>query len=48
MRWRRFGKGRHAAGLDSGETFSYAPARRTGVPLLFVGDDFCETGVLVA
>lgn len=45
--WRRFGKGRHAAGLNYGDTFSYALARRTGAPLLFVGDDFAQTDVLV-
>lgn len=46
--WRRFGKGRHPAGLNYGDTFSYALARRMGVPLLFVGDDFQQTDVLVA
>lgn len=46
--WRRFGKGRHPAGLNFGDTFSYALARRMGVPLLFVGDDFQQTDVLVA
>ena len=45
--WRRFGKGRHAAGLNFGDTFSYALARRLGQPLLFVGDDFSRTDVLV-
>ena len=44
--WRRFGKGRHSAGLNYGDTFSYALARRTGLPLLFVGDDFAQTDVL--
>ena len=46
--WRRFGGGRHPAGLNYGDTFSYALARRMGVPLLFVGDDFQQTDVLVA
>ena len=46
--WRRFGKGRHPAGLNFGDTFSYALARRMVVPLLFVGDDFSQTDVLVA
>ena len=45
--WRRFGKGRHDAGLNLGDTFSYALARRFGQPLLFVGDDFSRTDVLV-
>ena len=43
--WRRFGKGRHPAGLNFGDTFSYALARRLGVGLLFVGDDFQQTDV---
>ena len=45
---RRFGRGRHPAGLNYGDTFSYALDRRMGVPLLFVGDDFQQTDVLVA
>ena len=45
--WRRFGKGRHAAALNLGDTFSYALARRMGLPLLFVGEDFSHTDVLV-
>ena len=44
--WRRFGKGRHPAGLNFGDTFAYALARRLGAPLLFVGRDFSETDVL--
>ena len=36
------------AGLNYGDTFSYALARRMGVPLLFVGEDFAQTDVLVA
>ena len=47
LAWRRFGKGRHAAGLNLGDTFSYALARRLGLPLLFVGDDFSHTDVTV-
>ncbi|MBV1704223.1 MAG: type II toxin-antitoxin system VapC family toxin [Hyphomicrobiales bacterium] len=46
--WRRFGKGRHAAGLNFGDCFSYALAIRTGEPLLFKGDDFSLTEVGVA
>ncbi|MGF1596190.1 MAG: type II toxin-antitoxin system VapC family toxin [Acidimicrobiales bacterium] len=45
--WRRFGKGRHRAGLNFGDTFSYALARRLGQPLLFVGEDFSHTDVSV-
>ena len=46
--WRRFGKGRHSAALNYGDTFSYALARHTGLPLLFLGDDFAKTDVLAA
>lgn len=40
-----FGKGRHRAGLDFGDCFSYALARDRGAPLLFKGDDFGHTDV---
>ena len=43
--WRRFGRGRHPAGLNYGDLFSYALARTTGQPLLFKGDDFTRTDV---
>lgn len=43
--WRRFGRGRHAAGLNYGDLFSYALARTTGQPLLFKGNDFARTDV---
>jgi ribonuclease VapC len=43
--WRRFGKGRHAAGLNYGECFAYALAINRGLPLLFRGDDFARTDV---
>lgn len=43
--YRRFGKGRHPAGLNFGDCFSYALARALGEPLLFVGDDFSRTDV---
>jgi ribonuclease VapC len=46
--WRRFGKGRHEAGLNLGDTFSYALARSVHEPLLFVGHDFSETDISVA
>ena len=46
--WRRFGKGRHPAGLNLGDTFSYALAQRRGLPLLCKGDDFSRTDVAVA
>jgi ribonuclease VapC len=43
--WRRFGKGRHRAALNYGDTFSYALAKQLDLPLLFVGDDFTHTDV---
>ena len=45
--WRRFGRGRHAAGLNYGDCFSYALAISVGEPLLFKGDDFVHTDVPV-
>jgi ribonuclease VapC len=41
----RFGKGRHAAGLNFGDCFSYALAQFLGEPLLFKGEDFSRTEV---
>ena len=43
--WRRFGKGRHPAGLNFGDVFAYALARTAGEPLLFKGDDFARTDI---
>lgn len=43
--FRRFGKGRHPAGLNFGDCFSYALAKATREPLLFKGDDFSRTDV---
>ncbi|HEY9126569.1 MAG TPA: type II toxin-antitoxin system VapC family toxin [Acidobacteriaceae bacterium] len=46
--FRRYGKGRHRAGLNFGDCFSYALAKSTGEPLLFKGTDFGRTDVGVA
>jgi ribonuclease VapC len=43
--FRRYGKGRHAAGLNIGDCFSYALARAMDYPLLFKGDDFARTDI---
>jgi ribonuclease VapC len=43
--YRRFGKGRHPAGLNFGGCFSCALANREWVPLLFKGDDFSKTDI---
>ncbi|QOZ75375.1 VapC toxin family PIN domain ribonuclease [Bradyrhizobium sp. CCBAU 53351] len=47
--YRDFGKGSgHAAKLNFGDCFAYALAKSTGEPLLFKGDDFVHTDVVVA
>ena len=46
--FRRFGKGRHSSGLNFGDCFSYALAKRLQVPLLFLGNDFSQTDLEVA
>jgi ribonuclease VapC len=43
--WRRFGKGRHPAGLNFGDCFAYALAAASDEPLLFKGNDFARTDV---
>lgn len=43
-----FGKGRHPAGLNFGDCFSYALAKVTGEPLLFKGKDFKKTDITSA
>jgi ribonuclease VapC len=46
--WRRYGKGRHPAGLNMGDCFAYALAKARHQPLLFKGDDFAQTDVKAA
>jgi ribonuclease VapC len=43
--WLRFGRGFHGARLNFGDCASYALARFSGEPLLFVGEDFRQTDV---
>jgi ribonuclease VapC len=45
--WRRYGKGRHPAGLNFGDCFTYGLAERTGYPVLCTGDDFVATDITV-
>lgn len=45
MGFSRFGKGRHPAGLNYGDCFSYALAKTRGEPLLYKGGDFSLTDV---
>ena len=46
--FRDFGKGRHPAGLNLGDCFSYALAKLAGEPLLFKGSDFSRTDIVAA
>lgn len=43
--WLTFGKGRHPASLNFADCISYALAKRTGEPLLFIGNDFVQTDI---
>lgn len=43
--YRRYGKGRHRAGLNYGDCFAYALAKVSGQPLLFKGDDLAHTDI---
>ena len=45
LAWRRFGKGRHPAGLNYGDCFAYALAKTRRLPLLFQGNDFSQTDI---
>lgn len=42
---RAYGKGRHDADLNYGDSFSYALAKTMDEPLLFKGNDFIHTDV---
>ena len=43
--WRSFGKGRHPAGLNFGDCFTYALARSSGEPVLAKGRGFALTDI---
>lgn len=43
-----YGKGRHPAALNYGDCMTYATARLSGAPLLFVGEDFAKTDLVSA
>jgi ribonuclease VapC len=43
--FRRWGKGRHPAGLNFGDCFSYVVAAELDCPLLFIGNDFARTDI---
>jgi ribonuclease VapC len=46
--FRSFGKGRHPAGLNFGDCFSFALSKASGEPLLFKGSDFVKTDIRAA
>jgi ribonuclease VapC len=48
MAFSNYGKGRHPAGLNLGDCFSYALAKISGETLLFKGNDFRKTDVIAA
>lgn len=43
--YRKYGKGRHEAGLNFGDCFAYGLAITLDAPLLFKGTDFAKTDV---
>lgn len=45
--WRRFGKGRHPAGLNFGDCFAYALSKSSNEPLLCKGQDFSQTDISI-
>jgi ribonuclease VapC len=46
--WLKYGKGRHPASLNFGDCITYAIAKVSGLPLLFLGDDFSKTDITTA
>lgn len=46
--WLRYGKGRHAAGLNFGDCLAYATASVAAQPLLCKGGDFAQTDLALA
>ena len=46
--WLKYGKGRHPAALNFGDCIAYAVARAADMPLLYVGDDFPQTDLVLA
>ena len=46
--WRRYGKGRHPAGLNYGDCFTYALAETEQLPIVCKGNDFPQTDLPIA
>jgi ribonuclease VapC len=45
LAWRRFGKGRHPAGLNYGDCFAYALTKARRLPLLYQGNNSLQTDI---
>lgn len=45
--WRRFGKGRHPAGLNFSDCLVYGTAAELDLPILCTGNDFAQTDAAV-
>jgi ribonuclease VapC len=45
--WRRYGKGRHRAGLTYRDSFVYSLATNEMAPVLCVGDDFARNDLTI-
>ncbi len=43
--FKKYGRGRHIAGLNFADCFSYAAAKSKNEPLLFKGNDFSQTDI---
>jgi ribonuclease VapC len=43
--YRRWGRGLHPAALNFGDCFAYEVAKEHACRLLYVGDDFAQTGI---
>jgi ribonuclease VapC len=46
--WLKYGNGRHPAALNFGDCLTYAVAKLSGAPLLFIGNDFTQTDIVAA
>ncbi|SRR5438445_12742127 len=46
--WLSYGKGHHPAALNFADCLSYALAKRSDEPLLFIGNDFSKTDIETA
>jgi ribonuclease VapC len=46
--YEKWGKGVHPAGLNFGDCFAYETAKEHECPLLYIGDDFAQTGIASA